>query len=150
MRGRLLWVGTGLAALVLAAGAPLVADPQGSSAAGRGGHSSRSDERMAQDLKLTEEQKSQLKSINQSRQEQIRAVAHDKSLTGQQRSERIREINRNAHTQIAGMLTPEQRDRWQRRWRDRREDRRDRKEDIRDRREDRRDHREDIRDRRPR
>ncbi len=102
------------------------------------------------DLKLTDEQKSQVQAINQSRREQIRAIAQDKSLSGEQRAARIREINHSSNQRIRGLLNTEQQARFDRRLRDRREDVRDRREDVRDRRHDggARDRREDVRDRR--
>ncbi len=100
------------------------------------------------DLELSDEQKSQIQTIHQSRREQIKAVAQNKSLTGEQKAARIREINNRSHQRIRGLLNPEQQARFDRRRRDRREDVRDRRENRRDRREDVRDNREDRRDRR--
>ncbi|MGH9579868.1 MAG: hypothetical protein ACRD2R_02645, partial [Terriglobales bacterium] len=94
------------------------------------------DEEMAQDLKLNDDQKNQIKTINQRRKDQIKAATQDSSLTGEQKSQKVREINKTSNNQIGGLLSPEQRERYERRWRDRREDVRDRKEDRRDRRED--------------
>jgi Spy/CpxP family protein refolding chaperone len=110
-----------------------------------------------QDLQLTETQRNQVQAIRQAQRDQIKAVAQDASLTGPQKAEKISAIHRSTHEQINGVLTPEQRARYNRSYRDRRENRRDRREDVRDRREDRRDRkhdggvgdkREDRRDRR--
>jgi hypothetical protein len=111
----------------------------------------------AKAMGISTDTKNQIKSINQSRNDQIKAVSQDNSLTGQQKSARIREINKSSNSQINGLLTPGQRETWQKRRfdrredvRDRREDRRDKREDVRDRREDRRDAKHDggVRDRR--
>jgi predicted transglutaminase-like cysteine proteinase len=99
-------------------------------------------------LKLTDEQKNQLKSINEQRRQQIQAIQQDGSLTREQKMQKIREVNQDTNQQIRNTLTPEQYQRWQRRQRDRREDVRDRREDRRDQREDRRDRKEDRRDKR--
>lgn len=99
-------------------------------------------------LKLTDEQKNQLKSINEQRRQQIQAIQQDGSLTREQKMQKIREVNQGTNQQIRNTLTPEQYQRWQRRQRDRREDVRDRREDRRDQREDRRDRKEDRRDKR--
>lgn len=117
-----------------------------------------------QDMRLSDDQKSQIKSINKSRHEQVQAIRNDSSLTNQQKAQRIREVEHGSNQQIRGLLDPEQQRRFDRRVRDRhedvrdrREDRRDRREDVRDRQhdggkrdrvEDRRDRREDVRDRR--
>lgn len=103
-------------------------------------------EQLTQDLKLTQDQQNQVKAINEQRRNQIQSVMKDSSLTPEQKRERIREINQSSDSQIRGLLTPEQQQRWDRR--DRRENVRDRREDVRDRREDVRDRREDVRDRR--
>jgi predicted transglutaminase-like cysteine proteinase len=99
-------------------------------------------------LKLTDEQKNQLKSINEQRRQHIQAIQQDGSLTREQKLQKIREVNQGTNQQIRNTLTPEQYQRWQRRQRDRREDVRDRREDRRDQREDRRDRKEDRRDKR--
>ncbi|HWQ02933.1 MAG TPA: hypothetical protein VNL38_00490 [Candidatus Nitrosotenuis sp.] len=102
------------------------------------------------DLKLTDQQKNQLKTINEQRKKDIQTIQQDSSLTREQKMQRIREINKATNEQIRGTLTSEQYQRWQRRQRDRRKDVRDRREDKRDRKEDVRDRREDRRDRRRR
>ena len=89
-----------------------------------------------EDLKLTDDQKNQIKTINEQRKKDLEAVRADTSLTQEQRREKYREINKGADSQINGLLSPEQQKRYHRRQRDRREDVRDRKEDRRDRRED--------------
>lgn len=86
-------------------------------------------EQQARDLKLTDEQKSQIHSIQQTRREQLRALREDTSLTREQRAERIREINRTANQQIRSNLTPQQQRRFQRRVHDRRQDRRENRRD---------------------
>ena len=93
------------------------------------------------DLGLTEDQKSQIRSIREQAKEQGKALREDTSLTPEQKREQVGEIRRNAQEQISGLLTPEQRERWERRRRDRRQDCQDRREHKRDRREDRGDRR---------
>lgn len=97
----------------------------------------------AKAMGLSDGTRDQIKSINQSRNDQIKAISQNSSLTGQQKSARIREVNKSSNSQINGLLTPAQRNTYHRR-------RADRREDVRDRREDRRDRKEDVRDRRDR
>ncbi len=100
----------------------------------------------AKALGLSDDTKNQIKSINQGRRDQIKAISQDASLTGEQKAARIRETNKASNASINGLLTPEQQKHLHRRHADRREDVRDRREDVRDRKEDVRDRREDRRD----
>lgn len=99
------------------------------------------------DLKLTDQQKSQIKGIRQQEQDQLKALRADTSLTPQQRQQKARAIRQNANSQVSSLLTPEQRQRWQQR-RDIRADRRDLRSDRRDLRQDQRDLNRDRKDRR--
>jgi len=103
-------------------------------------------EQIDQAAGLTDQQKEQLKQVRESHVAQIRAIQQDSSLTARQKAQKIKEVNQSYSGQVRGVLTPEQYERWQRRHRDRVEDRFDRREDRRDRREDVRDRREDVRD----
>ena len=102
------------------------------------------------DLQLSDEQKTKMQEIRKGKQEQLKAVQNDGSLTPEQKREKVREINRATDEQVKGVLNEQQYRHYRRRAHDRREDVRDRREDVRDRRHDGgpRDEREDIRDRR--
>lgn len=80
---------------------------------------------------LSTEQKTRMKEIRKSTQDQIRAVRNDPSLTPEQKRDRVREINQNSNQQAKSILSPDQYRRYERRVQDRQHDRR----------QDRRDHR---------
>lgn len=63
-------------------------------------------------LGLSDEQKKQIHDIRQQAQEQVQAVRKDTSLTPQQQTQQIRQIRRKALQQVEGVLTPEQREKY--------------------------------------
>jgi len=74
-------------------------------------------------LGLSDDQKKQIHSIRQQAQSQVQAVRSDTSLTPQQQTQQIRLIRRKAAQQVDGVLTPEQRqkyDEWRKAHRHRR------------------------------
>jgi len=64
-------------------------------------------------LGLSEDQKKQIHSIRKQSQEQVQAVRKDTSLTPQQQMQQIRKIRRNELQQVEGVLTPEQREKYE-------------------------------------
>jgi Spy/CpxP family protein refolding chaperone len=114
---------------ILALGTALVFAP---GAFAQAAEEQESPEKLQKELGLTDDQKNQIKTIQQQAREQTRAVREDTSLTREQKAEKIREINRNTNTQVRSVLTPEQYERYQRRARERRENVRERKEGRRD------------------
>ena len=68
-------------------------------------------------LGLTDDQKKQIHEIRKQAQQQVQAVRSDTSLTSQQQTQQIRQIRHKAAQQVDGVLTPEQRakfDAWRR------------------------------------
>jgi Spy/CpxP family protein refolding chaperone len=68
-------------------------------------------------LGLSDEQKKQIHDIRQQSQQQVQVVRNDTSLTPQQQTQQIRQIRHKAAQQVDGVLTPEQRakfDAWRR------------------------------------
>jgi Spy/CpxP family protein refolding chaperone len=61
-------------------------------------------------LNLSDEQKSQFKSIHENARSQIESVRNDSSLTPEQKQAKVRSIHQNTQQQVAGILTPEQRE----------------------------------------
>jgi Spy/CpxP family protein refolding chaperone len=64
-------------------------------------------------LGLSDDQKKQIHSIRKQAQEQVQAVRKDTTLTPQQQTQQIRQIRRNELQQVEGVLTPEQREKYQ-------------------------------------
>ena len=60
-------------------------------------------------LNLSQDQKNQIKQFRENAKSQIEAVRNDSSLTPEQKEEKIRQIRRETHKQVLGVLTPEQR-----------------------------------------
>lgn len=65
-------------------------------------------DRMAQQLNLTDQQKSQLQGIFQNHRQQAQSIAQDASLTPQQRQDKLRQLRESTHQQVSAVLTPEQ------------------------------------------
>jgi len=59
-------------------------------------------------LGLNADQKSQIKQIRQTEKQQIQAVKADNSLSKDQKKAKIKDIRQNSTSQINGLLTPEQ------------------------------------------
>ncbi|GEM_PF-1228350 len=68
---------------------------------------------------LTDTQMNQIAAIRRNAQQQILAVNRNRSLTPQQRSARIREIQAEAHDRVMAVLTAEQRAAFENHWRQR-------------------------------
>jgi Spy/CpxP family protein refolding chaperone len=60
-------------------------------------------------LNLSQDQKNQIKQFRKDEKSQIDAVRNDSSLTPEQKEKKIRQIRRDTHKQVLGVLTPEQR-----------------------------------------
>jgi Spy/CpxP family protein refolding chaperone len=60
-------------------------------------------------LNLTEDQKTQMKSIRESMKTRVEAVKNDESLTPDQKGEKIHQLRRSARVEMVKLLTPEQR-----------------------------------------
>src|SRR2546423_7526459 len=65
-------------------------------------------EKFAQELNLTPEQKSVLKSIRQNEKQQAQAIKNDSSLTPEQKKAKFQELRKSSHEQMMAKLTPEQ------------------------------------------
>jgi len=68
--------------------------------------------RIAQELNLTEDQKARLNTLFDQHREQMGALRQDTSLTQEQRREKMRELRESMHTQMTGILTPEQQEKF--------------------------------------
>jgi Spy/CpxP family protein refolding chaperone len=77
----------------------------GSAWAGRGMHA----ECLVQTLKMTDAQKTQMMSILEDRNGQLKTLFADEKLTREQKSVKAREIIETGRDRIGAMLTPEQR-----------------------------------------
>ena len=60
-------------------------------------------------LDLSESQKNQMKTNMEEAQQQREAIKNDASLTPVQKKEKLKEVNKNSHSQIEKILTPAQR-----------------------------------------
>jgi Spy/CpxP family protein refolding chaperone len=65
-------------------------------------------ERFAQELNLTPEQKSELKSIRENERSQAKAIKNDSSLTADQKKAKLKELRKTSHEQMMAKLTPDQ------------------------------------------
>ena len=63
-------------------------------------------------LGLSDDQKKQVHKIRKQAQEQVQAIKKDTSLTEQQQNLQIRQVRRNEMQQVDGVLTPEQREKF--------------------------------------
>jgi Spy/CpxP family protein refolding chaperone len=68
--------------------------------------------RMAQQLNLTDQQKGQIKSLRDDTHSQVVGVCNDKSLSQQQKMEKIRDIRKAQHDKMMAVLTPEQQEKF--------------------------------------
>ncbi len=108
-----------LAALVTLAALPAMAQqggddsqPQGQRRgqwARRGGQNNHMAE-LAAKLNLTDAQKQQFMQINRDTRKQVMAVHNDSSLSDDQKKEKTQDVRKQAHKQMFGILTPEQRE----------------------------------------
>ena len=65
-----------------------------------------------QNLNLTDDQKSKIHDIRAKTWDQIKAVRNDASLSDTQKKQQVHRLRKNAHKQVASVLTPEQREQW--------------------------------------
>lgn len=63
---------------------------------------------LSKELNLTDSQKAQVKPILDEQSKQMRATQEDTSLTQEQKHEKMKQIHQTTHSQINGILTPEQ------------------------------------------
>lgn len=63
-------------------------------------------------LGLSDEQKKQIHEIRKQTEKQIQDVRGNTSLTEQQQRQQIRQLRRGAHQQVEGVLTPDQREKY--------------------------------------
>jgi Spy/CpxP family protein refolding chaperone len=77
---------------------------------GRGRGEDRHMQMLARKLNLTDAQKQQFRQIGQQTRQQGMAIRNDSSLTDDQKKEKIQGLRKQAHQQMFGVLTPEQKD----------------------------------------
>lgn len=65
-------------------------------------------ERMARQLNLTDQQKTQIQGFTQAGRQQAMSITQDTSLMPEQKRDKFRELRASTHQQILGVLTPEQ------------------------------------------
>jgi Spy/CpxP family protein refolding chaperone len=65
-------------------------------------------ERMAQQLNLTDQQKTQIQGFTQAGRQQAMSIKQDTSLTPEQKRDKFRELRASTHQQVLGVLTPDQ------------------------------------------
>jgi len=63
-------------------------------------------------LNLTDEQKSQIKTIREDGKAQIAALGKDSSLTEEAKQQKLKVIRKDIRRQVWGVMTPEQQKRW--------------------------------------
>ncbi len=64
------------------------------------------------DLDLTDDQRKQIQAIHQNEKQQLEAVKNDPTLTPEQKRQKAKQIRTASNKQISGLLTPEQRKKW--------------------------------------
>lgn len=74
----------------------------------RGQDGQRGFDRMAQQLNLTDQQKTQIQGIFQTQRQQAQAIRQDTSLTPEQKQDKLKALRSSTHQQVQGVLTPEQ------------------------------------------
>ena len=82
--------------------------PENQKMMGRRGDGQRGFERMAQQLNLTDQQKSQIQSLMQNQRQQAQTVRNDASLTPQQKQDKLKQLREGNHQQMMAILTPDQ------------------------------------------
>jgi Spy/CpxP family protein refolding chaperone len=68
--------------------------------------------RMAKQLNLTADQKSQLEAMRKDTRSQVEGVCNDKSLSDQQKADKVRDIRKSQHEKMMALLTPEQQEKF--------------------------------------
>ncbi len=69
-------------------------------------------DRMAKQLNLTDQQKDQIKSLRDETHQQVVAACQDKSLSQQQKADKVRDIRKSQHEKMMAVLTPEQQEKF--------------------------------------
>jgi periplasmic protein CpxP/Spy len=83
-------------------------------AAKRGPHAGeRGFDRMAQQLNLTDQQKTQIQGLFQTQRQQSQSIRQDTSLTPEQKQDKLKQLRESTHQQMQSVLTPEQRQKFQ-------------------------------------
>jgi Spy/CpxP family protein refolding chaperone len=70
-------------------------------------------DRMAQQLNLNDQQKTQVQSLMQNQRQQAQAIRQDASLTPEQKRDKFQQLRKSNHQQMLGILTPEQQQKFQ-------------------------------------
>jgi protein CpxP len=65
-------------------------------------------ERMAQQLNLTDQQKTQIQGFKRAGRQQAQSIKQDTSLTPEQKRDKFQQLRASTHQQVLGVLTPEQ------------------------------------------
>lgn len=65
-------------------------------------------DRLAQELNLTDAQKTQLRNMHQQNREQMKAIKTDDSLTQEQKKEKFKALHESRQAQMNSILTPDQ------------------------------------------
>ena len=122
---RLSWMAVAALATAFSTAALIGADDPGSETKpkaarkqGEGGNQIRERARdrmqqIAQDLNLTEDQKTQLKPIFKKEADKLKALRDDTSLTREQRQEKVKAIREELRKEVKPVLTAEQWEKWQ-------------------------------------
>jgi Spy/CpxP family protein refolding chaperone len=66
-----------------------------------------------EDMNLTEDQKSKLKSINENFRTQVQSLRQDKSLSDEAQMQKRKSLHEEHRAQILALLTPEQKKQWE-------------------------------------
>ena len=67
---------------------------------------------LSQELNLTDDQKAKLKPILESEWQEMKPVRDDAALSREQKHEKMKGIHEKYQAQVAGVLTPEQQEKW--------------------------------------
>jgi Spy/CpxP family protein refolding chaperone len=76
----------------------------------RGGRQRQHMAKLAEKLNLTDAQKQQFQEISQNMRKQAMTIRQDSSLSDDQKKEKMQSLRKQAHQQMFGVLTPEQKD----------------------------------------
>lgn len=85
--------------------------------------------KVAQELNLTDEQKSKVRAVLQEDREKLQALRADTSLTPAQRKTQLKQIRDDINAKMKGILTAEQYEKWQKMREERKEARQERKQE---------------------
>ena len=78
----------------------------------KGGNEDTRLEHLSRQLNLTDDQKTKLKPILRNEWQEMKPVHDDTSLSQQQKREKMKSIHEKYRSDIAGVLTPEQQEKW--------------------------------------